>query len=490
MNSSGSSDIKRRKKRRKKRRFPAFVGVILAAIAVFVGVSAAFHTFADGLKDGSSLLPPGAFDSTAGGVTADRLNFLLIGTDGSNSRTDTIMLASLDFVDRKINLISIPRDTRVLVNGKYHKINACAVIGGDELLINTVRDITGAPIHYYVKASFTGFRNIIDLLGGVDYYVPMDMHYSDPYQNLYIDLKEGQQHLDGDKAEQLVRFRRYPEADIQRTRVQKDFLKELLKQKLTAEYFFRAPSLYSDISKNITTNFTAGDMMKHLDIIKLFQDATDETITAYEMPGSARMIGGASYWIHDVEQTLELSKEYFGGSGTSKVKSTYAAAEQSAISSAPKATAADNAAVLSESDSTDEEGLPADDIEMFLDGELDENGEPIAGTGDITGEEGAESGDAAADAQSGDTNTGDAHTGDTNTGNAHTGDTHTGDTNTGDAHTGDTHTGDTNTGDTQSGSEGGSTSQTEPAPPAADTPPAPPADEPAHDISTPPEWLR
>ena len=481
MNNAGPSDIRRKKSRRKRRRFPAVLAIIFVAAAAFLGVATAFHTFADGLRDGSSLLPPDAFDSASGVEAADRLNFLLIGTDGSNSRTDTIMLASLDFVDRKINLISIPRDTRVLVNGRYHKINACAVIGGDELLINTVRDITGAPIHYYVKVSFAGFRNIIDILGGVDYYVPMDMHYSDPYQNLYIDLKEGQQHLDGDKAEQLVRFRRYPEADIQRTRVQKDFFKELLKQKLTAEYFFRAPTLYSDISKHLTTNFTAGDLMGHLDIIKLFQNASDDTITAYEMPGSARMISGASYWIHDVDKTLELFKEHFGGSGTSSVKSTYSAAEQSAISSSPKPTQESAMDVLSESDSTDE-GLPADDLEMFMDGE---DGDIPSDTqsDDASGEDG-ETGDThsgdmhSGDAQSGDTHSGDTQSGDTQSGDTHSGDTHSGDTQSGDTHSGDTHSGDTQSGDTHSGDTH-----------SGDAPPAPPEED-KPDISTPPEWLR
>ncbi|MBR2742031.1 MAG: LCP family protein [Clostridia bacterium] len=493
MGNESRSDVKNKRRRRKRRVFPAVLGVIFVAVATVAGVTTAFHFLAGGLKDGSNLLPAAIFDDAETGEGAERLNFLLIGTDGSNMRTDTILMVSLDFVDKKINLVSIPRDTRVLVNGRYHKINACAVIGGDELLINTVRDITGAPIHYYVRVSFTGFRNIIDILGGVDYYVPMDMHYSDPYQNLYIDLKEGQQHLDGDKAEQLVRFRRYPEADIQRTRVQKDFLKELLKQKLTPENFLRAPALYSDIAENVTTNFTVGDLMKHLDIIKLFQNAGDDTITAYEMPGSARMINGASYWIHDVDATLKLFKDNFGGSGTSQAKTTYSAAEQNALSSSERVTAEEAADSISESDATDE-GLPADDLDMLLEGE-DGPGE------DSEDGDASDSADTDADDENGssDTHSGDTHSGDTHSGDTHSGDTHSGDTHSGDTHSGDTHSGDSgdgSSGDSSSGSggsdggddsHGGSDDGT--TPPPADGGGSDSSGE-ERDISTPPEWLR
>lgn len=327
---------KRKKKSVWAKRIVALIlSIILVSAAVMFGVIYAFDMLASGLN-ASNTVPPAALDNpeTSDDTNkTERLNFLLLGTDGSNSRTDTIIFASFDFVNEKISLISIPRDTRVLINGKYHKINSCAVYGGEELLFDTLRDITGAPIHYYAKVSFSGFRNIIDILGGVDFDVPVNMYYSDPYQNLYINLKKGEQHLDGAKAEQLVRFRKYAEADIQRTRVQKDFIKALIQQKLTPEYILKAPSLYSEISKYITTNFTASDLVKNLEIIKLFQNAGDEAITTYEMPGQAKTINSASYWIHDVDKTLELFKDCFGGSGTSAAYDKYAAAESKALSS-------------------------------------------------------------------------------------------------------------------------------------------------------------
>ena len=335
-----TSAVKIKKKSVWPKRIVAFiVSLILVTATVMFGVIYAFDLLGSGLN-ASDTISPDALDSPTtleGTNKTERLNFLLLGTDGSNSRTDTIIFASFDLVNEKINLISIPRDTRILINGKYHKINSCAVYGGEELLFDTLRDITGAPIHYYAKVSFSGFRNIIDILGGVDFNVPVDMYYSDPYQNLYINLKKGEQHLDGEKAEQLVRFRRYAEADIQRTRVQKDFIKALIQQKLTPEYILKAPTLYADIAKYVTTNFTASDLMNNMEIIKFFQNIDEDSITTYEMPGLAKTINGASYWIHDVDKTLELFEEYFGGSGESEAYSKYAAAESKAHSYTPPA---------------------------------------------------------------------------------------------------------------------------------------------------------
>jgi len=352
--------------RKKKRVWPKRIAallltVILVFAAATFGIMYAFDIFGTGLNDSGTVSPdtldtPEKNDDTN---KTERLNFLLIGTDGSNSRTDTLILASFDFVEKKISLVSIPRDTRILIGDKYHKINACSVFGGDKLLFETLRDITGAPIHYYAKVSFSGFRNIVDILGGVDFDVPVNMNYSDPYQNLHINLKKGPQHLNGAEAEQLVRFRKYSEADIQRTRVQKDFIKALIDQKLTPEYILKAPSLYSEIMEHVTTNFTANDLMKNLEIIKLFQNVGVDAITTYELPGTAKMINSTSYWIHDVDDTLELFEEHFGGSGESGMYDKYIAAEKSALAHVEPEKPQKPS--ITDSDTTDE-GVIADDI--------------------------------------------------------------------------------------------------------------------------------
>lgn len=238
-------------------------------------------------------------------------NMLLLGTDGSNKRTDTIMLVSVH-KNGEIALSSIPRDTRVKIGKKHQKINAALPIGGREMLIEAVREVTGAPIHYYAQVNFEGFKNIVDILGGVEFEVPQDMFYEDPAQDLYIDLKAGLQLLDGDKAEQLCRFRKYPEADIARTRVQQAFVKAMIEQKMTFGNLLKAPAVLSEIADHCETNFSQGDLMRYLGAIL---SAKSENIVSYPMPGGGKTIGGVSYFVQDSEEAYALYSEHFFGTG-------------------------------------------------------------------------------------------------------------------------------------------------------------------------------
>ena len=108
-------------------------------------------------------------------------------------------------------------------------------------MIEKIKEITGMPIHYYCEVNFIGIREIVDILGGVDYDVPMKMDYEDPEQDLYIHLEKGPQHLDGDKAEQLLRFRKgYANQDLGRINTQQGFIKEMFKQKMQPKYLLKA----------------------------------------------------------------------------------------------------------------------------------------------------------------------------------------------------------------------------------------------------------
>ena len=302
-----------------KRKVSVFVLFISIFIIIFFGVNYLFSQI------GGNTTPDGEEVSfnNLDKISQDKINFLFLGTDGSDLRTDTILFVSFDKASQKINMISIPRDTRILIGDNYYKINSCVPYGKDDLLFKTIRDITGAPINYYAKVNFDGFKNIIDILGGVDFNVPTNMKYSDPEQDLYINLKAGQQHLDGDKAVQLVRYRGYAEADLQRIKVQQDFIKALIKQKITSDNILKAPAIYTEVLKYVKTNFGLGDLLGNMGMIKIFQEQKEGSINSFELPGTAMMINGASYFIHDPKQTLELFKNNFGGSGSSDMLSTY-----------------------------------------------------------------------------------------------------------------------------------------------------------------------
>ena len=192
--------------------------------------------------------------------SGERYNILVMGTDKDESRSDVMMICSVDKKHNSVNVMSVPRDTRVIIGNSYQKLNAAVGIGSDELTIKLIKELTGVKIHDYVKVNFKAVEDIIDAFGGVRYNVPQNMDYDDPYQDLHIHIKKGEQKLNGEQALQLLRFRQYPMGDLQRIQVQQDFLRELVRQKSNLIYIFKAKSIYKAATDNMTTTLSAGDV--------------------------------------------------------------------------------------------------------------------------------------------------------------------------------------------------------------------------------------
>lgn len=245
-------------------------------------------------------------------VSSSKENILLMGVDKEGLHADVIMLVSLDSKEKTIRVLSIPRDTRVEYSGgRYDKINhALAYENGEEKVISLVKQITGMPIHYYCEVNFEGFRNVIDILGGVEFDVPEDMHYEDPAQDLYIHVNKGLQLLDGKDAEGVVRFRAtYVEGDTKRIGVQQDFLRALFKQKLKPEYLRKAPALIEEMYEHVTTNFSVADATKY---IKTLKKMDEESLKTFTLPGEGKYVGPVSYFVYDAPATRKLLLEEFG----------------------------------------------------------------------------------------------------------------------------------------------------------------------------------
>ena len=240
-------------------------------------------------------------------------NMLLIGTDSSDKLTDTIMVVRADFENNNIKIVSLLRDTRVKLGSGYSKLNAVYGRDGLDGLISCVKEMTGVPVHYYAMVDLDGFKAVVDLLGGVEFDVPQDMKYSDPYQDLYIDLKKGRQLLDGEQSMQLVRFRRYADGDVQRTKVQKDFIKAIIEQKLTPAYLLKLSSLFKTLSQYAQTNATLSDVISKSTALSTL--AKDDEIEVFEFPGVAGYVGQLSYFLYNQKATYELFEEHFGGTG-------------------------------------------------------------------------------------------------------------------------------------------------------------------------------
>ena len=238
-----------------------------------------------------------------------RINALILGTAPSGLNSDSMMLASLDRKAKTLDIMSIPRDTRVKIDGTYYKINAAHLMGGEKLSVQTVEELLGIPIDYYVSFNTTVFRKIIDELGGVYFNVPEQMDYEDPVQDLYIHLKPGQQLLDGDKAEQLVRYRQYVEGDLQRTAVQRDFVMALIDQKMKLSYINKIDDIYKVIQEDVKTNVDLSVIMKNLTVVK---GMNTENVRTHMMPNTPENIGGVSYVLVETDDLNQMLVDYFG----------------------------------------------------------------------------------------------------------------------------------------------------------------------------------
>ena len=301
---------------RKRTFLKVFILILLAFLAVYLGIGHGKLAHITSLEDAVMRQleqPP----------VNGKLNLLLLGVDEGGTRADTIMLVNVDNVKGEIKLLSFPRDTKItLSDGSVIKLNSgIGRKNGEKFMIETIKTITKMPIHYYCKINFDGFKEIIDILGGVDYHVPFDMDYDDPAQDLHIHLKAGPQHLDGQAAHDFVRFRHnnkdaavyapgeYNKGDIGRISAQQDFLSELFRQKMQPQYLLRAPWLLDAASKYVQTNFTMGSAM---DFVSMLKSAESTDLKTYLLPGTDRYENRVSYYIYSPSKSKQLIAEEFG----------------------------------------------------------------------------------------------------------------------------------------------------------------------------------
>lgn len=244
--------------------------------------------------------------------------FLMMGVDSKDikkskgTRTDTLMLMKANFDTGEIGILSLPRDTRVLVKGKEDKLNHAHAYGGPDLTMKTVRDFTGLDVDYYVKVDYKAVKGIVDAIGGVEIDVPMRMSYNDPTADppLNINLKKGLQILDGNDAHDFLRYRSgYPDGDLGRINVQQYFVKELIKQTLKPKNIFKLPKLVETYYDYVETNIPMSGILKGVVAANKMDVDNIDTNT---IPGENKRIGGLDYLIYNREETDMIIKRMFG----------------------------------------------------------------------------------------------------------------------------------------------------------------------------------
>ena len=285
---------KKKKKHRFARRLGKLLLILLVLFALVIGVMLL-------------LAKQPKAEETLGARRDGCSTILLAGTDKSGDRTDTVMLLSVDRSAKRLTLLSIPRDTKVNSSYTPHKINiAYGVNGKDqegmEALMDYVTELVGFRPDGYVLIDLDVFVDLVDKMGGVKFDVPCDMDYSDPAQDLTIDLKAGMQRLNGEQAMGLVRFRSgYAMADLQRVNVQRDFMLAAMHQWVSVWNLWRLPSAARLLSAHTVTDLSTRNLVWLAESVALCGTSNLQTLTIpYTFSGDGMYVLADPYETADV----------------------------------------------------------------------------------------------------------------------------------------------------------------------------------------------
>lgn len=258
-----------------------------------------------------------------------RINVLLLGRGGDNHEgpdlTDTLLVVSIDPVNKTANMVSIPRDLWVTVDGYSSKINsvfanhkyaalnknpkdkAAAEKAGITSVEQTVAQVLGIPIHYYGMVDFDAFKQAVDTVGGVDINVPADLTVSEHMyddtvgKSYYLNVAAGTQHFDGTKALFFTRSRHTsPRGDFDRTERQRLFIQALSQKILSAGTYtnpVKLSQLMSNFGNHVSTDFSINDSIRLANIAKGINAANIKSIGLADPPNNyvrTDMVNGQS----------------------------------------------------------------------------------------------------------------------------------------------------------------------------------------------------
>lgn len=226
--------------------------------------------------------------------------------------SDTMLLLRFDPANQQLVALSIPRDTRTLVpGGGLTKINEANATGGPASAAKAVSDLLGGVgIDRYVRINVLGVGKLIETLGGVTVYVPEDMQYQDETQHLYINLKKGEQHLNGEQTLQLLRFRYDQYGDIGRIQRQQMLMRALMEQSLKPATVTKLPEILSIIQSHIDTNLSVEELIALAGFAaQINRSKVQMLMVPGEFSGSQYE---ASYWLPNANKISALVSRYFG----------------------------------------------------------------------------------------------------------------------------------------------------------------------------------
>jgi polyisoprenyl-teichoic acid--peptidoglycan teichoic acid transferase len=316
-NNNNISRISGKKKKRKKRIFKWFLFPILFLVLSGTVYGTFLYKKAESVAN-ESYKPVKAESKRKDPVDPkiDNVSILLIGVDeskirkfGKGSRTDALMVATLNEKEKSVKLVSIPRDSYVQIPGRKYKdkINHAHAYGGTELTIETVQNLFDIPIDYYVKMNFNAFIDVIDALEGIKVEVPYELIEQDSKDTAgAIHLLPGLQELNGEEALAFARTR-HQDSDIERGKRQQEIVKAVLKKAVSVHSIPKQSDAIEAVGKNMTTNFSFVEMKS---LINYVTAGSNLKIESLSLDGSDSMINSIYYYQLN-EQSLENVKVQF-----------------------------------------------------------------------------------------------------------------------------------------------------------------------------------
>ncbi len=261
---------------------------------------------------------PGDLPTTAPSVASEHqaYNLLLLASDATGTRgrrsldanTDTVVLVRVDETASRLEALSIPRDTRVPIEGHgQFKINAANAYEGAGLARSTVSKLLGVPVHRHLLVSLQVVRDIVDALGGVDVTVPRRMRYRDRTARLEIDFRPGRVHMDGLMVERFLRFRHDSQGDLGRIQRLRSFIEEVLPQLATPTLVLKVAPLWQALHQQVDTDLSATDVLR----LARWLTQISEPPSLSTLPGTDRQIDGLWYWVPSRSRARQLARSIF-----------------------------------------------------------------------------------------------------------------------------------------------------------------------------------
>ena len=249
------------------------------------------------------------------------INVLVMGIDSveGTHRSDTIFVLGVNPSKRRISMLSIPRDTRVIIDNKARKINEILPRYGEPTLRKMIEDLLKITISRKAEVGFESFISVIDALGGVDINIEKAMNYDDNWGNLHIHFKPGMNHLDGRQALNYVRFRKDAMADLGRIKRQQGFVKAVIKKLISPSGILKLPSIIEKAFQYIKTDFTLSEI---LTIVKGF-DNFDVKIQTLSLPGEARYVDKISYFMPYLDKAVSIGNSFFSDLALFEIEKPY-----------------------------------------------------------------------------------------------------------------------------------------------------------------------